>query len=483
MSSRRHASKSAFCLVVSLASVCVAHADKIVLKNGRKIIASNVVEEGDRVRYETSAGQLTLPKSIIDHIEKDDFAGDMNATASAAGTMEMSAPAISSAGSYEQIEHATVHDGGIDRSYIAQLENDARGGSAEANKRAAVAHNAAAQFELLHGDMEHALGDERSALHYQPDQADFLLGVAYLHLRRSEFRKSLDYLDRARSLAPENPDVSKLAGWCYFGLNKIDAAVTEWKRSLALRPDPQVQAALEKATRDKAEEANYKENESAHFNLRYNGSAEPALARDVLRTLEGHFSRIESELNFTPPDSIGVILYTQQAFADITRAPGWVSAINDGRIRVPVQGLTAVNADLSRVLKHELTHSFVRQKTHGRAPTWIQEGLAQWMEGKRSEQFAFALTKSYSEGHAAPLDSLEGSWTGFSGDVAGNAYAWALANIEYVVQTGGMQDVERILDRIAAGSSAEEALRETLHTDYHDLMDSTAIYLRKNYVR
>ena len=40
--------------------------------------------------------------------------------------------------------------------------------------------------------------------------------------------------------------------------------------------------------------------------------------------------------------------------------------------------------ELSRVLKHELTHSFVGQKTRGHAPTWIQEGLAQWMEGKRS---------------------------------------------------------------------------------------------------
>src|ERR1700738_2901146 len=450
MRSRHNILAVAFFLAMSLTCLCVARADKIVLKNGRKIIASNVVEEGDKVRYETSAGQLTLPKSIIDHIEKGEFGVDFSSVESSAATMEMSAPAIST-GSYEQIERGAVHGGGIDRSYIAQLEDDARAGSGEATNRAARAQHAAAQFELLHGDTEHALADERTALHYQPDQADFLLGVAFLHLRRSEFKKALDYLDRAHSLAPQNPDVSKLAGWGYFGLNKIDAAVAEWKRSLALRPDPEVKAALDKATRDKAEEASYRENESAHFNLRYNGAAEPALARDVLHTLEAHFSRIESELNFTPPDSIGVILYTQPAFADITRAPGWVSALNDGRIRVPVQGLTSVTSELSRALKHELTHSFVLQKTHGRAPTWIQEGLAQWMEGKRSGQSAFALAKLYADGRAVPLANLEGSWLGLSGDMASYAYAWALANVEYIVQTGGMQDVERILDRIAAG--------------------------------
>src|SRR5215471_7457774 len=44
-------------------------ADTIVLKNGRRIIAFNAVEEGDKVKYQTSAGELSLPKSIVDHVE------------------------------------------------------------------------------------------------------------------------------------------------------------------------------------------------------------------------------------------------------------------------------------------------------------------------------------------------------------------------------------------------------------------------------
>ena len=63
------------------------------------------------------------------------------------------------------------------------------------------------------------------------------------------------------------------------------------------------------------------------------------------------------------------------------------------------------------------------------------------------------------------------------------AYAWALANIEYIIQTDGMGDVERILDRIGAGMATETALREVLHSDYNDLMQSTAEYLSKNYLR
>jgi tetratricopeptide (TPR) repeat protein len=467
----------------ALADVCQgAEADTIVLKNGRRIVALSVVEEGDKVRYQTSAGELSLPKSIVDHIEKG--RGDLwGGPGKDAADLEITPPAMEVLGGGSEIEHAAVHDGAIDREYIAKAEGEARSGGARANVVAAMAHHSAAMFELSKGDIEHALTDERTALTYQPQQPMLLMDVAYLHLRRSEYKESLDYLDRARRVAPKNPDVAKLAGWAYYGMNKMDQAVAEWKKAMELRPDPEVKSALDKAQRDMQEEESYRENESAHFNLRYNGAAEPSLARDVLHTLERHFSAIESELDYTPPDSIGVILYTQEAFADITQAPGWVGALNDGRIRVPVQGLRSVNAELSRVLKHELTHSFIKQKTRGLAPTWIQEGLAQWMEGRRSGDTGAALAQVYGEGHALPLGRLEGSWMSLSSNQAGYAYAWALANIEYIVQAGGMSDVQRILDRIGSGESTESALRAVLHSDYNDVMQSTAEYLKKTYGR
>jgi tetratricopeptide (TPR) repeat protein len=471
-----------------------AAADTIVLKNGRRIVALSAVEEGDKIKYLTSAGELSLPKSIVDRIEKGGAVSLGGSPGAEAVNLSMAPSAMESIGITTDVQHGTVHDGTIDREFIAKLESAARSGERQANWSAAMGHHLAANFELAHGDMDHALVDARTAVTYAPEEPVLLMNVGYLLLRRSEFKESLEYLERARRFAPDNPDVPKLEGWAYYGLNKLDRAVAEWKRALALRPDKEVQVALDRALADKTEEESYKENESSHFKLRYSGAAAPALARDVLRTLEKHFSAIESELNFTPPESIGVILYTQDAFSDITKAPAWAGALNDGRIRVPVQGLESVDSELSRVLKHELTHSFIAQKTNSacmglkascaiRAPTWIQEGLAQWMEGKRSEEDAAVLLQIYSAGRAIPLGRLEGSWMGMSGDVARYAYAWALANIEYIVQAGGMGDIERILDRIGAGMATEGALKEVLHSDYDDLMQSTAEYLRKTYGR
>jgi tetratricopeptide (TPR) repeat protein len=476
------AAKLLWLLALAAAS---AQADTIVLKSGRRITASNVIEEADRVRYETSAGWLSLSKSLVERIERGGSA-PWSSGGSSGGTSEpaVTAPQFDPGQGYQDVVRAVTAGGSIDWNYLARLESEARGGAAPAVARVAVAHHAAAQLVLGKGEIEDAIGHYRRALTFAPEHLGLLLSISYLHLRRSEFTTALDYLESARRVVPDSPDVAKLMGWAYSGQNKIDQAVQEWQRAYSLRPDPDVQRALEKAERDQEAEKEYREGETSHFILRYHGGEAPALAHQMLRTLEDHFRAIESELNFTPPEAIGVILYTQQAFADITRVPGWVGALNDGRIRVPVQGLEEVTPRLSRMLKHELTHSFVYQKTQGRCPTWLQEGIAQWMEGQRSQESAQGLVAVYERNAAVPVGvMLEDSFLALAGDAASHAYAWSLAVVEYIVQTYGMGDIERLLDRVASEARTEAAVRSTFRTDYAGLAETTSSYLRRTYLR
>src|ERR1035438_5541634 len=139
-----------FCIALALGSAGV-WADTIVLKNGHRISASNVVEVGDKIRYETSVGELSLPKSIVDHIEKGGGGPGPASGADNASNMAITPPAMDAAGSNGgEIERAVVHDGAIDRQYIAKLESDTRSGSPVAGMSAAAAHHAAANFELAH---------------------------------------------------------------------------------------------------------------------------------------------------------------------------------------------------------------------------------------------------------------------------------------------------------------------------------------------
>jgi Tfp pilus assembly protein PilF len=470
--------------VLLTAPAALAQGNTIVLKNGRRISALSVTRDGDKVRYETSAGTLSLPSAMVDHVESGGLPTAPGETPSGQLTLrppDAAAGDLALAAGRSEIEARLLGTGEVDRGYVATLENEARSGGQQASSNAALAHHIAAQLETAHGEMELALADEQQAVRFAPRQPLFLTNLAYLHLRRSEYTQSLDYLQKARQAAPNDPDVAKLTGWAYYGLNKLDQAATEWQRALTLRPDAETEAALKKVLRDREEEAQYKENESAHFTLRYSGAAEPVLARDVLRTLERHFAAIESELSYAPPDPIGVVLYTQQAFADITQAPAWVGALNDGRIRVPVQGLSGVTPELSRVLRHELTHSFVQQKARGRAPAWIQEGLAQWVEGKRSDLTATALLRMAAGSPEGVAAHFEGEWMKMPNDAAAAAYAWALANVEWILHSGGMTDMQRILDRLAAGEAPEAATRAVTRDDYAALTLDTLEYLHKTY--
>jgi hypothetical protein len=476
-----------FIAVLCLASTIPGSvfADTIYLKSGRKITATHVVQENGQVSYETSAGRFSFPASIVDRVTHDDSSPISTAgtPADRAANLPIAPPTALAALANDPAASAAVRDGSIDIDLLSKLESEAAANpTPTVVARLVAAESAVAHFEISVGDFEQAVAHYNVGLRFDPDNIGLLLESAYLHLKRSEYTAAMDLLDRARSIDPNSAEVAKLSGWGYYGLNRAADAVTQWKRAMELKPDEETKNALEKAERDAQEEAEYHEGETTHFRLKYNGVATPELAQQVLRTLESEFEEISATLNYNPPEPIGVILYTNQTFMDITRAPSWSGALNDGRIRVPVEGLSSMTVELARVLKHELTHSFVAQKTGGRCPVWLQEGIAQYMEGKRSRVNAGSLTAAFESHMEFSLLSYETSWLNLPRDAASNAYAWSLAVVEEIVTENGVDDLERILERLAAGSSAEDAIHAVLHEDYSELMLSTAQFLRKAYL-
>ena len=466
-------------LLLALAASSAARADVIVLKNGNRIIAMDVTTDADHVTYQTSAGQLSIPRSIVARIEHNDL-GYASTTDTKA--QPVAAPQIEPVPGYEEVTRLTVHDGGVDYAYMQHLEADARSGAHEAINKVAAAHYAAAQFFLSKGDTDSAIEQYQQGLEFAPNNLGLLLNLSVLYLRTSQFTVALGPLQHAHDVYPSSPDVDKLMGWAYYGANKTGQAIEEWKAAAALRPDPDVLEALRKAEQDQALESNYREGETAHFDLKYYGGAAPDLARGILAALEDDYNDLQSQLDYTPPEQIGVVLYTEQAFENITEAPSWVGALNDGRIRIPVQGLTSVTPELAHELKHELTHSFIGQKSNYHAPTWLQEGLAQWMEGKRSGVNAAALVNAADQGLTPSLGSLEGSWMGLPGNNASMAYAWSLAVMESIIDRNGMGDVSRLIGRMATAPSAQDAVQETLDCSYSDLQQQAVDYLKRTYL-
>jgi hypothetical protein len=111
----------------------------------------------------------------------------------------------------------------------------------------------------------------------------------------------------------------------------------------------------------------------------------------------------------------------------------------------------------------------------------LQEGIAQWMEGRRSGASASALLSAYDSNSAIPLSSLEISWMQLSGTGASFAYAWSLAAVETILANGNMSQLVQLVDAVTTSGSTEAAVRQVLHESYAELDKQTADYLRNAY--
>jgi hypothetical protein len=123
----------------------------------------------------------------------------------------------------------------------------------------------------------------------------------------------------------------------------------------------------------------------------------------------------------------------------------------------------------------------VSQASGGRCPTWLNEGIAQAVEPKSLGSNGRRLSQLFRAQQAIPYNSLEGSFMRFSPIEAVLAYDESLAAVDYINGTYGMSDVRRILERLSEGSSAEAALRATIHSDYGQLESEVGHYLASKY--
>jgi len=451
-----------------------AWADTIHLKNGRTILADHVRENGNHLEYDIGDDSYAIPKASVDHVD----AGGMPARSSGSAKvadLPTFTPADSLANEGDLVTKI-VKEGKVDSDVLSALEGK---GNAEL---AATADFIAGKFEFEHGNIAQARRYFESALRFQSENSTILIYYAALLVRTGNAAQALPYAQRAVHSAPESPDAYTMLGYAQFASDHTKEAIASWKRSLELRPDSAVQQFLAKAQREETVESDFSQHESSHFVLRYEGKqTSETLRSQIVAALESDYDDLARDLGSPPRDSILVTLYTEQAFFDVTRAPTWAGAMNDGKLRIPVSGLSSMTSELARVLKHELAHSFITQLSGGRCPPWLHEGIAQFLEPKSLGGDGRQLSLLFKAQRNIPLNALEGSFQNFSGVQAYVAYAESLAAVSYINDTYGMSDVQRILQRISQGNSTEAALRATIHSDYGQLETDLAKYLADKY--
>ena len=146
-------------------------------------------------------------------------------------------------------------------------------------------------------------------------------------------------------------------------------------------------ARLERVRKEHVTEKDFSRDVTSHFLIKYEGREKIEAGRIILRILEDAYGEVGKSLSYYPDREIQVILYSSQQFQEVTDAPGWSGGIYDGKIRIPIGGIEKETPGLRRLLYHEYTHAVVRALAP-RCPTWLNEGLAQYFEGREIEASA-----------------------------------------------------------------------------------------------
>jgi tetratricopeptide (TPR) repeat protein len=311
-----------------------------------------------------------------------------------------------------------------------------------------------------------------------------LLGATDRHLRLRQFAQAIAYLQRAKEVQPSSPravlalmqvylDTSNWTGaeaearaaiginprsfeaWQGLGyaLMRQDRnrdALEALRSALDIRDDTNVRLLMERIQKGLADERGMAERRLSHFNVRYDGDEHEAVGREILRALERHYATLASALDYEPTNTITVILFTQEGYYNASGAPAWSGGVYDsldGRIRVPVGGLTSsLTPDMDQTLIHELTHAFIADRTRGTAPRELHEGLAQYMEGKR---LGSMLTPRQI---TALADGRIGGVMGF--------YFGALSFVEYLIANRGLGGINDLLKVMGETGNVDEAFRQ-----------------------
>jgi len=453
-------------------------ADVIHLKNGRKIWADHVRESGKRLEYDVGDDSYAIPRSSVESIEAGGLPPAYAGSSSNSGSSK-ELPSLNlddTLTGHEDLASKIVQDGKVEDEVLGAIEKEGK------PELTATAYFLAGKHNFEHGNLTQARRYFEMALHFQPANSTILNYYAMALLRSGNPTAALSFAQQSVRANPNSLDAYTVLGCAEFSADRTKEAVRDWKRSLQLRPDPVVEQFLAKAQREATTEADFSQSESSHFTLHYEGrQTSVAFRRELIATLESQYDDLVRQLGVSPRASISVTLYTEQAFFDVTHAPSWSGAVNDGKLRIPISGLTSMNSDLARVLKHELAHSFVNQASGGRCPTWLNEGIAQAMEPKSLASNGRRLSQLFQAQQAIPYNALEGSFMRFSPIEALLAYDESLAAVEFINETYGVSDIQRILQRLSEGSSSEAALRATLHSDYRQLESDVAKFLSSKY--
>lgn len=131
---------------------------------------------------------------------------------------------------------------------------------------------------------------------------------------------------------------------------------------------------------------------------------------------------------------------------------------HDGIVRLRPETLLR-EPELRRVLRHELTHAIIDLKTRGNCPHWLQEGIAQFLDGTDVVAVENRLRRDPSA--LVPLFRIEGPFRDRDTAAREQAYRQSASAVSFLVSRIGRTGLLFLIQRLGEGRPFDRALLET----------------------
>jgi tetratricopeptide (TPR) repeat protein len=299
--------------------------------------------------------------------------------------------------------------------------------------------------------------------------------------RQNQDEEAIEILQKMIQQNPNDLRAYALLGELYYQNDRLSQAIEAWEKALEADPfNEGMKSMLAKAQRERKTHSEFTHEVTRHFRIKFEGSENRDLYKTVLDILEEAYSEVGKTLSFYPDHEIIVFLYTGQQFFDVTRAPAWSGGIFDGKIRVPAKGYEDHLGRLRQILFHEYAHAVIHQMTEqgvskvdrrldSGVPTWLHEGIAQYMEPDgMQDNVDLRLEGLVNQGVFLDLPRLQGSFLGFNTQLAGLAYDESLSAVKFMIEEFGPYTVQRLLAALADQKDMDGAMRDAIFISYEE---------------
>jgi len=295
-------------------------------------------------------------------------------------------------------------------------------------------------------------------------------------LEDGELEKACEGFRRCHEAVPENDifrrnlaeALARLSRELYKE-DRIDEAIAALEEVLELSPEREDAASMRELLKrwrtQSAVEENHWSEGSDLFTLSFDTDRRDLLrsSQDVLDHLERSYEELRLYFAADPVREMGrrpirVVLYDSNEFDRVTGLGDWAGGLFDGTVRVSVDDLRRGN--WRPTLKHELVHAFLHELGGRSVPGWLNEGLAQMLEGRPGD-LERARSRLRNAGSLFPLDSLQGSLASWQDtDAIARAYAQSLAFAHYLRRHYGDDALRRMILASGQGAGVGAAFEE-----------------------